>query len=57
MAVVHSGEQAAPGLGRHDETAGPDLERTSEDFGAQGEVEAGAVARQSHQQDAGPLKD
>jgi hypothetical protein len=27
------------------------------DFGAKGEVEAGAVSRQPHQQDAGPFKD
>ncbi len=31
--------------------------KCSERFGAQGDVEAGAVARQAHQEDAGPFKD
>ena len=43
--------------GRQDKSPAQTQRRSSADFGAKGEVEAGAVARQPHQQDAGPFKD
>ena len=39
------------------DAAGPDLEVSSENLGAQGGVEAGPAAGDAHQQDAGPFED